>query len=471
MNSKLMNLRDERGLMAPEDWDSIEQNVQLDMNNHGDDDVVSKDPMNDEREVFLREEGDYGANKADDNIAWQKIVVNEGKEEKGEGFPPIDFAMEPGDSKRKTQVDSIPEVLVLNSTKVRDKRIGTKVLCLGWIMVVISSICSTLSALLYDYKDTFTAVAGFIVVSHWIGSTAVVVSASVPVKASNYDMIYLEDSKRPERITLVRTVHFLLWLVLLFSSYLYFSVPPFFQGVILFLITIAFVKPQLKYSEYFSCLGIKHPFIPLLTDTISGKLAVVPLLGGILFVVSTGWNISSRDGYREACVINKEWLCSESYWDYESAPVWMLVLDFMVYLFGLCYMIYTMYCACSECSELVESSSHEKVHAKAAKLLMQMATFYVRIFSIALTFWGLTYYEHVKPRELGISIIISGLSSFTMQALFIIFGRKARYAKVSAFIIYMENVLETLGLQSAEGEDEGEGKATSATDVERPRQL
>lgn len=434
-------------LMAPEDWDSMEKKIQLEQRDaegfEGDDDA-----SNGASSALSAEQGQWTRGKESLSVVHDQEI--------GVGLmmrnDDLNIRESEDDTIGNSGVSTGPEVLAVPVKSKKDKnirRIGSKTLLLGWIMVSIGVICSTVSALAYEWTVHFTLIHALLVISHWVGSTACVVSSSVPAKASNYDMIYRDDCKRPRgTITIVRVVHGILVIVMCFSSYLYFSVPPFISGVILFLISVAFMKPQHKYSQYLKdYFGISSPWIPVVLDTVSGKLALTPILAAVIFVVSTSWNLNDRDTYLDACVINKQWLCSETYWDYTSAPSWMLILDFLVYLFGLFYILYESYCTLSECNGWDEDDPklQMKMYAKAARLLFHNANLYVRIFSIALTFWGVTYYLHVQPQALGVSIIISGLSSFMMQALFMIFGRKKWYATTSALIIFLEKKWGDMG--------------------------
>lgn len=440
-------------LMAPEDWDSIERNTFL---GEGDDD---DDGEVDDTNIAIKSASGQSGDDTRPMTTHDSILLtgSQSNNKKKKKKKSVRLSLDNGEHKdTERNDDNSVGVMYIDKQERRgsrehDKRIGMKVSVLALLLAAIGAVCSTLSAFLYNhnYVTEFTDVHIFLIISHWLGSTACVTAASVPARVSNCDMTYRDDSKREEKITILRVVHVIFTLVLVFSSYLYFSVPPFFPGVILFCITIMFVRPQFQYSQY---LGLKHPGAVIILDTVSGKLAVAPLLGAILFTITTLWNINNRPEYMAACVINKEWICSETYWDYESAPEWMLVLDFCVYLFGLFYLLYTTYQVCTEL-EPNEIKSSEVVYATAAKLLYQNINLYVRIFSITFTFWGVAYLLHVEPQSLGIGIVISGLSSFFMQALFMVFGRKAYYSRVSAFIICLENIWATMAQASGQTND------------------
>jgi hypothetical protein len=313
-----------------------------------------------------------------------------------------------------------------------------KAIILGLSSLLFGTSLSAVSASSYG-NWSWIAIKAVYVGSHIFASCGAIVLSSVPSKIFNLDL--LMDAKRdttPFSPFKARYfIHVITLAIMIYSSYLYFVVPPFFPGVILFAASAAFLFPHIKYTE--SWLG--YIISPVVANTAAGKIAAVPRIAALVLVISGAWNIKERESYIATC-LTSEWMCNEGYWDYTSNPEWVRIQDFVFFFFGLYYMQDFIRQKCNA-HAVAGDTSDEATYAVAYELFYTTINIYQRTYALTMIFWGISYMSFVD-QMLGLTYLLGAIASLLLQFTLVACGKEMLYKTVGGSVAYIYGVdLET----------------------------
>ncbi len=276
--------------------------------------------------------------------------------------------------------------------------------------IIVAKAFAILATYLNDYSKANIACTVF---GATFGALGYLCLCSVPVTLYTFD----EDFRAQNFSTLV--IFFILLSILLCLAVIYTITPPFFLGGFVFII----IMMSLEHAFHEPSSSSKWWLPPLFKNTLMGKIIFIPMFITMHVGITAGWNVVSRENYVKHCVA-KQWTCSRMYYYYTKCPKWVIIAEFVAYLFAVVFMGSRTWKFQKE-SFLFrdEQLMLDRFAMKSAVLIGNM---YLTLANSTLFFYGICFVVYVDV-PCGVALILSSLSILLSQFVHMVVGNDQWY--------------------------------------------